>query len=213
MSRTTPRRRELPPAAALLPEPQVSPADLVPPLDLARLFGRGGPVEVEVGFGKGRFLLAEAAARPGTNFLGIEHALPYLRLVRHRALAGGLANVRLVAANARDIFDRLIPDASLAAVRVLFPDPWPKRSQHGRRLVDREFAAAIARALVPGGALDIVTDNADYAVAIFAAVAAVPSLAPEPASRLGELAGRTHYATKLAPRGATFHAHSWIRRR
>ena len=126
--------RPLPPEAAALPEPLVPLGDVDGILDLAAIFGRDAPLEVEVGSGKGQFLLDEAAACPGHNFLGIERAVPYARLIRYRLLRDGRSNVRLLAADAADVFHRLLPTAAADRVHVLFPDPWPKKRHHKRRL-------------------------------------------------------------------------------
>lgn len=212
MSRSTPRNRSLPPDAALQPDPLIAPASLDTTLRFATLFGREAPVEVEIGFGKGRFLLHEAASRPDVSLLGIETALPYVRLVRHLALQRGICNVRLLGGNARDVFARLMPKAALAAIYVLFPDPWPKRRHHGRRLVNAEFLGLAARALAGDGVLHVVTDDPDYAAAIGAVETLVPELVLAPERAFGpELRSRTHFAAKLAERGARFSARAWVR--
>ena len=208
MSRSTPKSFVLPVEAARLPEPVVALADLSDRLDLAAVFGRPGSVEVEVevGFGKGRLLLERAAAAPERLFLGIERAAPYLRLVRHRVLLAGLGNVRLLLADAADAFHRLLPPRSLARVNVLFPDPWPKRRHHPRRLIQPPFLRDVAAALLPDGRLNIVTDHDDYWRWIERAAGQVDELIAALETDLEpDVVLRTHFATKLAAAGAAFH--------
>ena len=219
MPRPSTRRLPLSPAGALLPDPLVDPATLGPNLDLAGLFGdpaATGPkareVEIEVGAGKGRFLLEQATARPDTLFLAVERSQPYLRLVGNRVLAGALPNVRLLRIDARELFGRLLAPASVHAVHILFPDPWPKRRQHKRRLLDTPFLTDVARALVPGGILNIASDHSEYGEAIASAAAPVRDLIAEPTFRLGDLGGRTHFAVRFADQAASFFTRSWRRR-
>jgi tRNA (guanine-N7-)-methyltransferase len=98
-------------------------------------------------------------------------------------------------------------------VHVFFPDPWPKKRHHKRRLVQPRFVAAVARALAPGGALNVVTDFPPYAEAIREVVAGVAELAAAPTfHHAADLEARTHFAAKLARRGSTFHGFTWVRR-
>jgi len=147
--------------------PSISPLRLDPEaaveaLDWRRVFGREGRVEVEVGIGKGRFLLACAAARPDVLHFGIEWSNEYLRLVETRAERGSLDNVRFVRADASDLVRRAIPDASVSAYYVFYPDPWPKKRHHKRRFLQPENVKAMARTLVPSGWLHVATDHDDY---------------------------------------------------
>ena len=111
-------------------------------LDWEDVFGSPGPVEVEIGIGKGRFLLAVAEARPGVRLLGVEWANEYLRVAEARAEKRGLENVRFVRADARELVARSIPDASVDAYYVFYPDPWPKKRHHKRRLITLNNVAA-----------------------------------------------------------------------
>src|SRR5262245_24525362 len=118
-------------------------------LDWAAIFGRAGPVEIEIGSGKGRFLLAEAERRPGTLFFGIERRAEHLRLCAARVERRGLANVRVLKADALEVLWGLVPAASADAVHVYYPDPWWKARHRKRRLFSAEFVADAARALRP----------------------------------------------------------------
>jgi tRNA (guanine-N7-)-methyltransferase len=143
------------------PELRLAPSRVLEAIRWAELFGADGPVEVEVGIGKGRFLLAAAAARPDVLHLGIEWANKYLRVAESRALKRGLTNVRFARVDAREMLP-VIPDRSVAAFYVFYPDPWPKKRQRKRRFFDAATVGHLARALVPGGWLHVITDHDDY---------------------------------------------------
>lgn len=137
-----------------------------PVLDLSRLFGNDRPVEVELGFGKGRFLLDAAARHPEVNYLGVEWAGKYLRLTLERARRRGLSNLRFVHGDAREFVEFFLPSASVRALHIYFPDPWPKKKHHKRRLLSGSFLAEAARILEPGGRLWLATDHDGYHDAI-----------------------------------------------
>jgi len=130
------------------------------------IFGRDGRVEVEIGVGKGRFLLAAAAARPHVLHFGIEWSNEYLRLAETRAERAGLDNVRFVRTDANDIVRRSIPAASVTAYYVFYPDPWPKKRHHKRRFLKASNVDAMAKTLVREGWLHVATDHDDYWSAI-----------------------------------------------
>lgn len=141
----------------------------------ARLMPGAAEVWLEIGFGGGEHLAAQAARRPEVLVLGAE---PFLNgaasAVRHIDEAQ-LSNIRLHVGDARELIDAL-PDASLDRIFVLFPDPWPKARHHKRRLVQPEFVHAITRVLKPGGRLRFATDWADYANAALERFLASPGL-------------------------------------
>lgn len=132
-------------------------------LDFAALFGRRAPVLLEIGFGNGEALLAMAAARPDADFIGIEVHRPGVGALLLRLDQAGLGNVRVVCDDAQAWLERHVPDASLDALHLYFPDPWPKARHHKRRLVQPAFAALVRRKLKPGGILHMATDWEDYA--------------------------------------------------
>lgn len=136
--------------------------ELPAPLDWRAVFGREAPVELEIGFGKGRSLLAQAAAHSERNYLGVEIARQYLRLAQRRAERRGLANVRVVADDAGDFLRARVPPASLEAVYAYCPDPWPKKRHHKRRLFTFGFIVDVARALIPGGTFLFASDHQAY---------------------------------------------------
>jgi tRNA (guanine-N7-)-methyltransferase len=132
-------------------------------LDLAATFGREAPRVLDVGFGDGEALVTAAVNQPGIDYLGVEVHEPgigHLLLLLERA---GCTNVRVIARDAADVVPELLPDASFAAVNLFFPDPWPKKRHHKRRLVQAPFVAEVARILGSGGLLHVATDWADYA--------------------------------------------------
>ena len=173
------------------------------PWDAAALFGRPGPLEVEVGSGKGLFLRTAAAAQPDVNYLGIEVSRKYGRLAAAGLAKQHLANARLVVADAARVLAEVLPDDSVRAVHVYFPDPWWKRRHHKRRLMRASFMRDVQRVLLPGGALHFWTDVEDYFTASLALIAAETALVgpiavPEaPASH--DLDYRTHFERRHAP--------------
>jgi len=147
------------------------------PLDFATLFGNPHPVVLEIGFGMGETTAAIAAAHPHVNFLGVEMHLPGVGALLRRIDAQRLANVRVVRRDAVDVVEHLIRPASLAGVHVYFPDPWPKKRHHKRRLLQPPFVHALAQRLAPGGYLHVATDWQPYAEEILATLSAEPLLA------------------------------------
>lgn len=150
--------------------PLVDESDDDPILDLDGLFPTAQPVEIELGFGKGRFLLDAATRRRQHNFIGVEVAGKYLRLAHERACRRQLDNLRFVHGDAREFVEFFLPAESVHAAHVYFPDPWPKKKHHKRRLLDTEFLLEAWRVLEPGGHLWIATDHDDYFEAILEAL-------------------------------------------
>jgi tRNA (guanine-N7-)-methyltransferase len=147
------------------------------PLDLAGWFGRSAPVVMEIGSGMGESTAALAAAAPEIDHLAVEVYQPGLAQLLMRIRERGLTNLRLLRGDAvRVLADRLEP-GSLDGIRVYFPDPWPKRKHHKRRLVRPEFAALAAAALRPGATLHLATDWAHYAEQMREVCQAEPLLA------------------------------------
>ena len=132
------------------------------PLDLAALFGNDHPVVLEIGSGKGRFLIASAVERPDVNFIGIEKSLHYHRVIRERVAKRGLVNVRLINFDAFPVLQKMLPDTSIAEVHIYFPDPWPRKREQKRRIIRAEVLEEVRRVLVDGGSGNYVTDHRDY---------------------------------------------------
>ncbi len=131
-------------------------------LDFPTLFGNANPVILEIGSGKGRFLISTAVERPGVNLIGIEKSLHYHRLIRDRVLKRKLTNIRLINHDAFVVLQKMIPDASIAEVHVYFPDPWPRPKEQKRRIIRPEVLAEIARVLTEDGSGIYVTDHRQY---------------------------------------------------
>ena len=167
--------------ATTAPGPSGSAGPAAGPLDFASLFGNTNPVELEVGHGKGQFIVSSASARPEVNFLGIEIVYKYHLYTADRAARRRLTNVRLVCGDVRELLPRLIPPASLQAIHVYFPDPWWKTRHHKRRVFTPTFVAHCVTALRPHGHLCIATDVAEYAQMIREMCAAQPELCDQSA--------------------------------
>lgn len=131
-------------------------------LDFAQLFGNANRVVIEIGSGKGRFLVATATERPDLNLIGIEKSLHYHRVIRERIEKRGLTNVRLVNHDAFLVLQKMVPDASVAEVHIYFPDPWPRPKEQKRRIIRADVLAEIQRVLIDGGSGIYVTDHKQY---------------------------------------------------
>lgn len=144
------------------------------PLDVVALFGRQAPLTLEIGFGNGDALLAMAAAHPERDFLGIEVHRPGVGRLLNGIAERGLTNVRVLCDDAKPVLENQIPDDSLSAVHLFFPDPWPKSRHHKRRLVQPDFVELVRRKLTPGGQLHLATDWEHYADHMMAVMTAAP---------------------------------------
>jgi len=180
------------------------PDELPRPWNAAHLFDRDAPLEIEVGSGKGLFLQSAAERNPGHNFLGIEIATKYARFAASRLARGGLTNGVMVHGDAQPIFADLLPDNSLTAVHVYFPDPWWKKRHQKRKVLNDRFVKQVERTLVVGGSLHYWTDVQDRFLETLELLAAETKLvgplevAETPAEH--DLDYRTHFErrTRLA---------------
>jgi tRNA (guanine-N7-)-methyltransferase len=154
----------------------------------ARIFGTDVreplPLVVDIGFGRGEFLMNLAAQDPETAFVGIEYSFKRVLKLARRLARTELRNLRLVEAPAQEVLRDAIADASVACFWINFPDPWPKKRHFKRRLVQKKFAALLERRLSPGGVVQIATDHTGYAEWIDAVLSHQPGLenryAPQP---------------------------------
>jgi tRNA (guanine-N7-)-methyltransferase len=147
------------------------------PLDLERLFGRAAPTILEIGSGMGETTARIAAANPGNDYLAVEVHAPGVGSLLVRAAEAGLANLRVIQHDAVEVLEHMIAPASLAGVHVFFPDPWPKKRHHKRRLLQPPLVALLASRMRPGAYLHVATDWEDYAVQILEVLSGEPQLA------------------------------------
>jgi len=162
---------------------------------LQQIFGRTAPVVLEIGFGNGEHLLARAQAEPEKDFLGVEVHRPGAGRLMNRAQAAGLRNLRIACDDAVEVLRDWLPERCLAEILVYFPDPWPKKRHHKRRLVQPGFARLAASRLAEGGLLKLATDWAEYATHMRATLDAEPALR--------NLAGGDGYVPRPAERAQT----------
>jgi tRNA (guanine-N7-)-methyltransferase len=131
-------------------------------IDFAQVFGRCAPVHIEIGSGKGAFLVTQAQAQPEVNFLGIEWASKYYRYTVDRIGRRGLTNIRMLRADAPIFLRDFVPPESVDCFHIYFPDPWPKKRHHKRRLMQNPNLEVILDRLKPGGEIRLATDHEEY---------------------------------------------------
>ena len=145
-------------------------------MNFTRIFGNNNPVTVEIGFGMGLATAIIAEENPAKNYVGIEVHRPGIGRLLWEIEQRSLANIRIIEQDAALVFEKMIPPRSLEGIHLFFPDPWPKKRHHKRRLVKRPFTAALAAGLKPGGYLYMVTDWEDYAAWALAELGATDEL-------------------------------------
>ncbi len=161
---------------------------IVERIDLAKLFPREQPLEVELGSGDGSFLADYARRYPARNFIGVERLLGRIRKLDRKGQRAGLTNLRGVRIECSYFLEYLLPPGSATAVHIYFPDPWPKRRHRRHRLVNERFPTLARQALVPGGLVYLRTDDADYLEQMTGVFAAAPAFCPtETPGELAEL--------------------------
>jgi tRNA (guanine-N7-)-methyltransferase len=163
-------------------------------IDTAAVFGRRAPLVLEIGSGMGETTAAIALAHPQNDYIAVEVHLPGVGALLKRIETEGITNLRVVRHDALEVLEHMTDDGGLAAIHLFFPDPWPKKRHHKRRIVQPAFAALAARKLAPGGVLHAATDWPEYAQHMEAVLAAEPLL-----ERLDQAAQRP--LTKFERRG------------
>ena len=170
-------------------------------LDWAALFGREAPVTLEIGFGNGEALLAMAQAQPERDFIGIEVYRPGIGHLLHELARAELTNVRVIEGDAVAVIRNRVPANSLARIQIFFPDPWPKKRHHKRRLIQPGFVELLTDKLQPSGQLHLATDWEPYALSMHEVLQAAPCL-----TNLGDASGFAERGmrplTKFEQRGA-----------
>ena len=146
------------------------------PLDLDSLFGRNAPRILEIGFGMGETTAAIAQAHPECDYLGLEVHTPGVGALLKRIGELGLSNVRLIQHDAVEVLQHMIAPATLDGVHIFFPDPWPKKRHHKRRLIQAPLLALLVSRMKPGATLHLATDWEDYALRMLEVLRAEPAL-------------------------------------
>lgn len=171
------------------------------------LFERAAPLEIEIGAGRGDFILERAAQAPERNFLAIELAATIAQLMAVRAGRSGLTNLKVARMDARTLVNLLLPDASVDAFHIYFPDPWPKERHIKHRLFTHWFAASLKRKLGARAPLFVATDVAEYAQAIFAMLGECGFVRTELAVPGAETTG---FAQRFRAAGKPIHAGAFV---
>lgn len=174
--------------------------DLPQPLDPDAVL-EGGPWEVELGYGKGKYLLQQALAHPEKRFLGIEVVSKYQKLLSKRARHWGAANLFNIRGEAHYVLSTILPRGFADRLHVYFPDPWPKAKHHRRRLFDPETVDLVLGTLKPGGELCFATDFLDYGELVMELLDGYPELAVEPVLGPWPDGARTNYEAKYMEEG------------
>jgi len=174
---------------------------LTVPLVLDELTSSSGSWEVEIGFGKGRYLVGRAQQEPQRRFLGIEMARSYFRLAARRAANRSLSNLVLIRGEALYVIAAILPAGFARAVHVYFPDPWPKARHHRRRLFDPETVDLVLGLLIPGGELCFATDFIDYGELVEELLASHPGCHVERLTEGWPEGPRTNYEAKYVRQG------------
>ena len=194
-------------------ELELMPGQVSGRLRFADLFGRAAPVEIEVGVGKGRFVLEQAVARPEIDFLALEWSLKHLRVAKERAGRRKIRNVRFYRADARHVIGHLVPESSISRVHVYCPDPWPKKRHRKRRFFTRPTVHDLELILRPGGYLNLSTDVGEYFEEICSLLRDHTALIEEadPLFPPGQDTNNTNYEIKYRADGRVIHRSSWRR--
>ena len=188
------------------PEPLLETGSEAP--DWKAVFGREMPLDVDIGFGKGEFLQELSVRHPEVDYVGLEYSRKRALKLRDKLVRLDRRNVRLVHGDAAVLVPLLFSPGSVRTVTLNFPDPWPKRRHHKKRLVTRVFGESLARALAPGGIITLATDFRPYAEQMLEELSGVPGLVPEFGAGFAEsLPDRveTLYERKFREEGRTNH--------
>ena len=202
----------------IVPERVVPLGEFPVPIDWEVFFGNSHPVEIEIGSGKGRFLLEASKRHPEVNYIGIERAQKYVALTQERfekymrhfgvdRASGTFSNVRLAWTDANYFLTRYVPTGSVQAYHIYFPDPWPKKRQRKRRIFrNQDFLSALTRTLTPNnGRLYIATDYAEYFQEIRERLASLPVLQPVAADVSPDQDIATNFEMKYVLEGRAIH--------
>lgn len=182
-------------------DPEILPGALDVPANWGKVFGRNAPLEVEIGSGGGRYLIACAEARPESNFLAIETDGEYFYLLKERAAKRRLSNLRVCRNDATDLVASVFPDACVDCFHIYFPDPWPKKRHLKRRIFTAAFCSQLRRTLKPRGVLYLATDYRDYVLKILPVLAAKFEVDEHVGTWEDAPKGRTNFEIKYIKEG------------
>lgn len=146
------------------------------PLHLSAAFGRVAPTLLEIGFGMGRTTAEIAAAHPQNNYLGVEVHTPGVGSLLKEIQTQGLSNIRIIQHDAVEVLTHMLTDGQISGIHIYFPDPWPKKRHHKRRLIQPDLVALLTHKLAPGGYLHCATDWEEYALQMLEVLGAEPQL-------------------------------------
>jgi tRNA (guanine-N7-)-methyltransferase len=177
-------------------------------IELNSLFRRAAPIEIEIGAGRGDFIIGRAAATPERNFLAVELSAPLVQLLAARVARAELQNLRIARMDARPLVNLFLPDGSISAYHVYFPDPWPKARHAKHRLFTPRFVANLMRTMTAGGTLYVATDVPEYAKLIFS-IANAQGLRPTGDPVAG--AAATGFARKFIAQGRTVYGRAFAK--
>jgi tRNA (guanine-N7-)-methyltransferase len=172
------------------------------------LFGTEAPLEVEIGAGRGDFIIARAAATPQRNFLAVELSLPLAQLLESRAVCTALSNLRVVRMDARPLVNLFLPCSCVSAYHIYFPDPWPKARHAKHRLFTPPFVSNLHRTMSAGASLYVATDVRDYAESIFSMVTAHGL---QPAAEVVAGLDATGFARRFSAEGRIVYARTFAK--
>lgn len=179
------------------------------------MYGNDHPLEVEIGTGKGTFMAEHARGRPGVNFLGLERTRRYWQVASDRIRRNHCLNARVVLTEAIYFLTELVTDGSISAIHIYFPDPWPKKRHHKRRLLQQSNVDQLERVLEPGGRLQIVSDHSEYFEQIERVIRAsgliLTEYRPPPTTEPGELVG-SNFERKYRRQGRSIYTIAAVKR-
>lgn len=179
------------------------------PIDFASEFANSHPVVLEIGSGKGRFLLDTAREHPEWNFVGIEKSLHYYRIIARRLSQAGLLNARIINHDAFPVLQKMVAAESIDEVHIYFPDPWPRPRERKRRMIRSEVAHELARVMKKGGRGLFVTDHKEYFEKAVPVLKGTFEVTPGMAS---DHPPRTHYEAKYREEGRMIYEAEFVRR-
>ena len=184
------------------------PADNLFSIDPPAMFGRRAPVEIEIGAGKGEFIIERSAGFPERNFIAVQPSSTIPRVLAVRCGRAGLDNLRVVRMDARTLVNLMLPDASVACYHIYYPDPWPKERHIKHRLFTPTLAASLFRTVEPGAITYVATDVREYAGEIFPMMLAAGFIRAVEAAPGAE---RTGFARKYVAAGKPVYSASFRR--